>query len=317
MLLLAGCADETLAPSIIPREPSGRLAGVGSWAYQLQNISIDELAALDVDLVVIDYANNEEVPFTRAEIDRIKSDGKVVLSYLSIGEAESYRPYWREEWGGVLGDDCSAPLAAQAPEWIEPMNPEWCGNYAVQFWKPEWQGIVMDYLNAILAAGFDGVYLDKVDTFYYWLNEEDMGQSFANPDAPWQMVDFVELIANHGRERNSDFVVVPQNAAEIIEYLDDEQGNRYMSLIDGIGVEDTFFYPSGGAEAGENASYDPQEYVLEMLSYYQEAGVLVLAVDYVTQPGKIERFFEEAGTRGFIPYASHRELDRVGVIEGP
>ncbi|MBN1427982.1 MAG: endo alpha-1,4 polygalactosaminidase [Anaerolineae bacterium] len=314
--LVAGCTGETLAPSLSPRAPGSSLAEIDSWVYQLQNISIDDLSALDVDLIVMDYAKNDGTPFTQAEIDRIKSGGKIVLSYWSIGEAESYRPYWREEWG-ASADDCLAPLSAQAPDWIEPMNPEWCGNYPVQFWQVAWQTIVMEYLDAILLAGFDGVYLDKVDVFYYWLDEEDMGQTFSNPDAPRQMVELVGLIAEHGRERHPGFILVPQNAAEIVAYLSVEQQDEYLKLIDGIGVEDTFFYPRNGAEAGEDAPYNPQEYILDLLSQYQAAGLPVLAIDYVTEIKKIERFFDAANTRGFIPYTSNRELDRIGTTEKP
>ena len=51
-----------------------------------------------------------------------------------------------------------------------------------EFWDPEWQAIIFDYVDRIVAAGFDGVYLDKVDEF------EDMG----HPD---EMVEFVARIA--------------------------------------------------------------------------------------------------------------------------
>jgi uncharacterized protein (TIGR01370 family) len=128
------------------------------------------------------------------------------------------------------------------------------------------------------------------------------------------MVDLVRLITRRGREKNSDFIIVPQNAASIIEYLSQDQRAEYLRPIDGIGVEDTFYYPVGGAEAGENTPYNPQEYVLELLAQYQEAGVPVFAIDYVTEPEKIERFFGEARARGFVPYAANWMLDRIGTI---
>lgn len=318
MLALAGCAggasEEAATASPVPMVPEGRLAGARNWAYQLQNIAIDELAALDVDLIVIDYADNTGRPFSQEEIARLQESGKIVLSYLSIGEAEVYRSYWQPAWGGSTAGDCAAPLSASAPDWLDPVNPEWCGNYPVQYWRSEWQAIIINYLDQILAAGFDGVYLDKVDTFYYWLGEEDLGQSMTNPDSPRQMAEFVGLIAEHARQAKPGFIVMPQNAPSIIEYLDENQRATYWRLIDGIGVEDTFFYPASGAESGENAPYDPQEYVLDLLSQFQAAGVPIFAIDYVTEPEKISRFFEEARARGFVPYAAVRALDRVGTI---
>ena len=87
---------------------------VSSWAYQLQNINPDEIAANNsFELIVIDYSNDgsEQNKFTSEQIDIIKSSGKFVLSYISIGEAEDYRNYWDNSWD-ANGDgipDASAP----------------------------------------------------------------------------------------------------------------------------------------------------------------------------------------------------------------
>lgn len=307
----------TVASPTMPsprRLASAQVWAAQTWAYQLQSIDPAELAALDVDLIVMDYASNDGAPFSRQQIDQIRAGHKIVLSYLSVGEAEVYRPYWEAAWGG---SDCPGQLSADAPGWLDPSNPEWCGNYPVQFWRPEWQSIIIAYLDTILSAGFDGVYLDRVDTFYYWLGQEDQGQSFVNVDAPQQMADLVRLIVEHGRQQNPHFIVVPQNAASIIEYLSPSQQDEYLGLIDGIGVEDTFFYPEKGAETGEDAPYNPQADVLDRLAQYQQAGIPVFAVDYVTEPEKIERFFSEARARGFIPYAAPRLLDHIGTLSQP
>ena len=82
---------------------------------------------------------------------RRKPDGsrRLVLAYMSIGEAESYRWYW--------------PRRSSA--WLGAENPQWRGNYGVRFWHSDWQEIIFEYTDKIVAAGFDGVYLDKVDEF--------------------------------------------------------------------------------------------------------------------------------------------------------
>ena len=44
----------------------------------------------------------------------------------------------------------------------------------MKYWEPAWQAMFVggqrSYLPAVLAAGFDGVYLDKVDE-YEWFEE--------------------------------------------------------------------------------------------------------------------------------------------------
>ena len=136
--------------------PLPKASEVRSWRYQLQNIKPSEIARMSDDLIVVDYAGDNG-PFSPAQVERMrrKPDGsrRLVIAYLSIGEAENYRFYWNRAW------------LQQPPEWLGKENPSWHGNYAVRFWDPSWQDIVFDYAGRIVAAGFDGVYLDKIDSF--------------------------------------------------------------------------------------------------------------------------------------------------------
>jgi uncharacterized protein (TIGR01370 family) len=134
---------------------------VKSWRYQLQNVNPAEIANSTADLVVIDSSSND-APFTKAQVERMKvrPDGsrRIVVSYMSIGEAENYRWYWSQ----------------RSSSWLGAENPKWRGNYAVRFWDRAWQEIIFSYADRILAAGFDGVYLDKVDEFETMGHRDDM-----------------------------------------------------------------------------------------------------------------------------------------------
>jgi len=100
------------------------LQDVNSWLYQLQEINIDSIAASSYDLVVIDYSSDGSAngEFTSSQIQQLKNSGKIVLSYMSIGEAEDYRYYWQPGW--TEGN----------PSWLGPTNPDWDGNYKVRYW---------------------------------------------------------------------------------------------------------------------------------------------------------------------------------------
>src|SRR5690606_7270424 len=80
------------------------LADVESWGYQLQQVERDAVATSPYDLMVIDYSRNgsAELAFSRADVAAMqrKPDGgaRLVLAYLSIGEAEDYRSYWQRGW---------------------------------------------------------------------------------------------------------------------------------------------------------------------------------------------------------------------------
>ena len=106
---------------------------------------------------------NDDI-FSSDEINQLrqKSNGgkRLVISYMSIGEAENYRYYWNDNW------------LTNPPEWLKEENPDWEGNYKVAYWEKEWQDIIYgndnSYLKKIVDAGFDGVYLDIIDAFEYF-----------------------------------------------------------------------------------------------------------------------------------------------------
>lgn len=132
-------------------------------AYPGRAAYLDALAATDYDLLLLDLYQGG-TPLTAAETARLRTKAgggtRLLVCYLSIGEAEDYRYYWQPDW------------RRGRPEWLERENPDWEGNYKVRYWDPAWQRIIYgdadSYLARIQAAGFDGVYLDIVDAFEYF-----------------------------------------------------------------------------------------------------------------------------------------------------
>ncbi len=148
---------------------------VRDWGYRLQPSRnqtrrqfLTALRSSPFDLIVIDYSleGDDATRFTPEQIASLKRDGRKVVAYLSIGEAESYRWYWQEAWEA---DHDGVPDAG-APAWLLAVNPDWPGNYKVKYWDPAWQSIIFGYLDIILGQGFDGVYLDIIDAYEYFEN---------------------------------------------------------------------------------------------------------------------------------------------------
>jgi len=88
------------------------LAMVNDFLYQLQNLDLTAIRDTAYDLVVIDYSADGSAAgeFTAAQIAALKhSPGgeKIVLAYMSIGEAENYRY-------GYNTDDVMTPPAVTA-----------------------------------------------------------------------------------------------------------------------------------------------------------------------------------------------------------
>ena len=130
-------------------------------AFASREAYVQALAASNYDLLIVD-AYYGDSPLTRQEVALLqhKPSGarRLVAAYMSVGEAEEYRPYWQEDW------------KENPPAWLWQRNEAWEGNFRVRYWQKDWQDMLMggpdSYLDIILAGGFDGVFLDVVDVFY-------------------------------------------------------------------------------------------------------------------------------------------------------
>lgn len=287
-VFLNGC--QIVLPSPALPEP----AGVRSFLYQLQEIDLAEIGRTCYDLIVIDYSSDggEGGEFTATEIEALAdSPGgpKIVLAYLSIGEAENYRFYWRAKW--KPGD----------PSWLDEENPEWRGNYKVHYWEAEWQGIALEYADRLIDAGFDGAYLDLIDAYEYY---EDRGRATAAAE----MVAFVAAIRSHAAVRDPDFLIVVQNAAELADAFPE-----YVGFVDGIGQEDIYY------GCTDDDVMTPPEVTSAMESHldlFLAAGQLVLTIDYATTPRHIDDAYAKSRAKGYVPFVTTRALDELVVNPG-
>ena len=227
----------------LPARDGKAIADARSWGYQLQNVRLRSLSE-GADVLVVDYSRDgsDRRVLRPDEIERLRqrADGsrRIVLAYLSIGEAENYRYYWRQSW------------TPSDPAWLGPENTEWRGNFAVRYWMQGWKDFVIrphltmlgrllegvhpqqrPYLDRIIDAGFDGVYLDRVDAFDIWAKE--------NPRAQLDMIAFVEEIAGYAHRRKKGFLVVAQNGEELLSSA------AYRHAIDAVAKEDLLYGING------------------------------------------------------------------------
>lgn len=132
-------------------------------AYASKAAFVAALDATYYDMFIVDLFY-DGTALSAADLAQLKTKPngarRIVLCYMSIGEAEDYRYYWQPGWN------------ANPPDWLAAENPDWPGNYKVRYWMAAWQDVIFGapgaYLDRILAAGFDGVYLDIIDAFEYF-----------------------------------------------------------------------------------------------------------------------------------------------------
>ncbi|MEP1304495.1 MAG: endo alpha-1,4 polygalactosaminidase [Balneola sp.] len=137
--------------------------------YDSKDELLSALSSTNFDVFIMDAFFHSSI-LTKEDLDkiRIKAYGgkRLLISYMSIGEAEDYRFYWKSDWN------------KKELSWIDSENPNWPGNFKVKYWNKDWKKIIYgndnSYTQRILDTGFDGVYLDIIDGFWYFENKSDL-----------------------------------------------------------------------------------------------------------------------------------------------
>lgn len=183
-----------------------------SWGIQLQgyekNDSVKKITASKKSLWVLDPD-----AFSSFQVKALKANGKKLIAYLSVGEAEGYRRYFKTLPADlVLGE-----------------NPNWKENFTVKFWEKAWEKTLLGELARIQEKGFDGVFLDVIDAFERFPEKAQRAQ---------EMAALVEVVSAEGRKRDPSFIVILQNGIQIRNYLQDPRA--LLKAIDGVNLESRF-----------------------------------------------------------------------------
>ena len=137
--------------------------------YRPRSSMLNAIKETDYDVILIDMFY-DGLAFTPFEVEALKTKAnggkRLVISYINIGSAETYRYYWNSSWR--IG----------SPSWIrKTYSKEYSDEYYVKFWDPAWQNIIYgndgSYIKKIINAGFDGAYLDNVEAYYYISHDYD------------------------------------------------------------------------------------------------------------------------------------------------
>jgi len=162
-------------------------------------------------------------------VTQLKNAGgrrRLVIAYVDIGEAERWRIYWKSWWQAPRNGRPGVPSFLVAPD------PDvWGGCFPVAYWYSRWQGIIAtgarSILSLLLDDGFDGIYMDWVEAY-----DDTQVKARARADgvnAAREILSFIRTIRTTAQERDPDFLVIAQNAPDLIT------GHPgYPQIIDGI-----------------------------------------------------------------------------------
>jgi cysteinyl-tRNA synthetase len=324
LLMLTACSDTNEPQESVKTSTVMNGVKVSTFMYQIQNLgtkaNIDLLAATDYDMLVVEPGFNfkEDAYDVQYLVSKLKTkpDGgkRILLAYIDIGQAEDYRSYWGEDWVPPTADKRGIP------DFMITIDPDgWSGNYPVAYWYSDWKKIWLgkDALIEMIAKyGFDGVYLDWVEAY----DDEKVAAvaEAENVNAPDEMIKFISEIRQTGKAINSGFLVIPQNAA----YLLDINSTAYSAVIDGIAVEDTWFYgsadadwnsPNAGDLSGGERHADDYSTAnrIKQNKKFLKLGLPVFTVDYCVKKSNAEYVYRQSRVNGFIPLVTRVSLSRI------
>jgi len=244
------------------------------WYYKLQNYKSSDFTQIKDSSIVIDLYKsiNPTKVFSIKRLDKLKSNNNNVFAYFSIGEAEDYRPNFKEIPKSILGKE----------------NKNWKGNFNINYWDKRWHKIVLNYLNKITKQGFDGVYLDIIDAFHRYPNKKTAAK---------QMLELIQIISNESKKSNKQFKVILQNGIDITDYLELKEKKLLLTVIDGVAIEDYLFEHNKLTENNE---------ILKYLDFYK--GKLKLSVEYSLNLKERQKYFNLCQKYMLTPLITDKNL---------
>lgn len=229
-------------------------------------------------LIVFDSdAHPDLVPLARS--------GKTLLGYLSLGEVEDYRSYYR---------------AVRAEGILLQENQNWQGSFFVDARDARWKRRVLDDLvPKILAGGFDGVFLDTLDNPPH-LERTDPVKYRGMTGAA---ADLVRSI----RHRYPRIRIMVNRGYELLPSVE-----RDIDFVLGESVFADYDFAAKSYRMVPRELYQEQVRILKAAKGRQPA-LEVFTLDYWNpgDPAGIARIYTEQRRNGFSPYVATVELDRV------
>jgi len=244
---------------------------VFTWACVFHSVPPKKLASSMAGMLVLDP---DEVLASHVPV--IKGSDKLLLGYLSVGEVEAYRRWFKNPE--------IASLTIRE-------NPQWKGNFIVDFRQRQWRSLISSVALEILEKGFDGLFLDTVNSF----------EQFPDRDsAKTAMADLIVDLCTMIRSRHPNCYVILQNADSL---FDDP---RIFAAVDGINQESLFH------SWKKNVVFDSgRRAKLQRLIELRQRGKFVSLLEYTRKVPQINRTKRIAQQHGLIPYFSTRELDTL------
>lgn len=232
----------------------------------------------DYRLIVLDSKHH---PPIRALLEQRKT----VIGYISLGEAENYRDYYKEvEKEGILLD----------------RNPNWPDSRYVDVRDPRWtRRVIEDLIPRLLHQGFQGIFIDTFD------NPPELERR--DPERFKGMTAAAANLVKAIRRHYPRIYIMLNRAYGILPAV---EGQIDAVLGESVFTEIDF---ENKAYRFTEAKLYRQQVELLQAARRRQPKLMVYTLDYwkPEDMAGIIRIYAEQRKNGFVPYVSVKELDRI------
>lgn len=200
----------------------------------------------DYQTVVIDAEH-----FTKADIKKLKNEGKTVYSYLSIGSLEDYRSYYK----------AYKHLAISKYD-------GWEGEEWVDVSSGAWQKLMLKRAKEFKKKGVDGLFIDNADVYY----------EYKRPKIYKGLVKILTDI----RKLNTK-VIINGGDVFVSKYL--KENKSLKKIADGVNQEGVFTTLVEDKKKGEEIT----NYYLNYLKKLSKKGSHIYLTEYIVEENKVDK----------------------------
>lgn len=232
----------------------------------------------DYGLVVLDSIHHPP-------IRPLLEQRKTVIGYISLGEVEKYRDYYKAvEQEGILYEK----------------NPNWPDSRYIDVRDVRWtRRVVEDLIPRLLHKGFRGIFIDTLD------NPADLERR--DPVKFKGMTDAAARLVRAIRRHYPGIYIMLNRSYEILPAVD-----GHIDAVLGESVFTEIDFEKKAYRLADPKVYRQQVEWLKAAKARQPK-LKVYTLDYwpPTDAAGVARIYAEQRKNGFIPYVSVKDLDRV------
>lgn len=253
---------------------------VNNWAYVIKNPSLEELKKTNIDFIVVDTELKTR-ELTKDDVSSLKTrpngTKRIVLAYLSLGMAEDYRSYWKDEW------------AKTVPVWLGQKHKIWKGNYYIKdVMADDWISISMKLIESTIEKGFDGIVVDGL----------------GNVTDTFKLNEFLSAISKKLKDSDGNRLLIVQDIDAQLKTP------KVEKQIDGVIRQGLVYSPlSNGLRGKKNEQKNIDEDIVRLKEFAQK-NKLVFVVEYVSgkQWSDVKSMLTDLP---FVVYSAPLELDKL------